>query len=94
MHFFSFNDYLDMESTKTISSSVEKNGYKFLNVRSLHFTFLNVRSLHSYSGSHQYLEEAGYNFFDLRFIIYIYKELKITCKSPSSCKLHEMISLL
>ena len=65
-----------MESTKTISSSVEKNGYKFLNVRSLHFTFLNVRSLHSYSGSHQYLEEAGYNFFDLRFIIYIYKELK------------------
>ena len=70
-----------MESAKTISSSVEKNGYKFLNVRSLHFiflnvrslhfTFLNVRSLHSYSGSHQYLEEAGYDFFDLRFIIYI-----------------------
>ena len=60
-----------MESTKTISSSVEKNGYKFLNVRSFHFTFLNVRSLHSYSGSHQYLEEASYDFFDLRFIIYI-----------------------
>ena len=58
-----------MESAKTFSSSVEISEYKLLRIRWLDFW-----------GFHKYLEETGYHFNDFGF-----NELKLICKSPSSC---------
>ena len=55
-----------MESVKTISSSVEINEYKLLNIRSLDFMYAFLKLVtFGYSGFHKYLEEAGYDFVDL-----------------------------
>ena len=55
-----------MESVKTISSSIEINEYKLLNIRSLDvmYAFLKLVNF-GYSGFHKYLEEAGDDFVDL-----------------------------
>ena len=39
----SFNNYLDMESVKTISSSVEMNKYKLLSIRWLDFMYALIK---------------------------------------------------
>ena len=79
----SFNRYLDIKSMNIISSSVEINEYKLLNVRSLDFiyAFMKLKIL-DYLGFQKYLEETGYNFLDLEFIDKYHElELHITIKN-------------
>ena len=66
-----------------ISSSVETNEYKLLNVRSLDFiyAFMKLKIL-DYLGFQKYLEETGYDFLDLEFINKYHElELYITIKN-------------
>ena len=66
-----------------ISSSVEINEYKLLNVRSLDFiyAFMKLKIL-DYLGFQKYLEETGYDFLDLEFINKYHElELYITIKN-------------
>ena len=82
-----------MESVKTISSSVEINEYKLLNIRSLDFMYAFLKLVtFGYSGFHKYLEKAGYDFVDLGWFIDIYNQVEVIFKSPSRCKLHAIIS--
>ena len=55
-----------MDSVKTISSSVEINECKLLNIRSLDFMYAFLKLVNfGYSGFCKYLEEAGYGVVDL-----------------------------
>ena len=66
-----------------ISSSVETNEYKLLNVRSLDFIYAFTKlKILDYLGFQKYLEETGYNFLDLEFIDKYHElELYITIKN-------------
>ena len=60
-----------------ISCIVEINEYKLLNIRSLDFMYAFMKLIIlDYLGFHKYLEETGYDFFDLEFID-IYHELEV-----------------
>ena len=62
-----------MDSVKTISSSVEINECKLLNIRSLDFMYAFLKLVNfGYSGFCKYLEEAGYGVVDLEWFIDIY----------------------
>ena len=65
----SFNSYLAIKSMNIISSIVEINEYKLLNIRSLDFMYalMKLKNL-EYLEFYQYLEETGYDFVDLEFI--------------------------
>ena len=72
----SFNSYLDIRSMNIISSSVEIDKYKHLNIESLDFMYAFTKlEILDYLGFHKHLEEAGYDFIDLEFFG-VYNELK------------------
>ena len=55
-----------MDLVKTISSSVEINEYKLLNIRLLDFMYAFLKLVNfGYSGFYKYLEEARYGVVDL-----------------------------
>ena len=57
-----------------ISSSVETNEYKLLNIRSFYFMYAFMKlEILDYLGFHKYWEKAGYEFIDLEFIDIYYK---------------------
>ena len=66
-----------------ISSSVEINEYKLLNIKSLYFAYTLAKlKILDYLGFHKYLEEAGCDFIDLEFIgVYNELEVYITIKN-------------
>ena len=73
----SFNSYLDIESMKIVSSSVEINVYKLLSIRSPDFMYAIAKlKILDYLGFHKYLEQTGYDFGNLEFID-IYNEIEV-----------------